>query len=151
MQCLCHRYCFCFDLHLTTAIICTFTHCLHQPKAEGDYVFAPVRVSVRPCVRPSVRASVLQVCYQLISATVGPIAAKLSTHTPWMPIQNLCPTFFKSASWWRYNRPICVAWLLPANLRRRWPDRCQTEHTHSLDANSQPLPHIFQISLMVAL
>ena len=72
-------------------------------------MFSPlsVRAFVRPSVRASVRVSVLQVCEQLISGTVGPIAAKLSTHTPWMPIQNLCPTFFKSASWWRYNRPIC--------------------------------------------
>ena len=61
---------------------------------------------VRPCVRPSVRPSVLQVCYQLISGTAGPIAAKLSTHLPWMPIQNLCPTFLKWPSWWRYNRPM---------------------------------------------
>ena len=41
--------------------------------------------------------------------------------------------------------------LLPANLRHRWPDRCQTEHTPSLDANSEPLPHISQMALMVAL
>ena len=59
-----------------------------------------------PCVRASVRPSVLQVCYQLISGTAGPIAAKLSTHLPWMPIQNLCPTFLKWPSWWRYNRPM---------------------------------------------
>ena len=66
-------------------------NCLHQLKAEGEYVFAPVRASVRACVCPSV----LRVCYQLISGAVGPDTAKMSTHTPWMPIQNLCPTFFK--------------------------------------------------------
>ena len=50
-------------------------------------VHPPVCLSVRLFVSPSV-------CYQVISGTVGPVAAKLCTHTPWMPIQNFFPTLF---------------------------------------------------------
>ena len=78
-------------------------YCLHQPKAEGRLCFRPC-----PSVRVSVRASVLQVCPQLISGAVGPIAAKLSTHTRWMPIQNLCPTFFTWACFSATRRQIFI-------------------------------------------
>ena len=65
-----------------------------SPPAEGmgESMF-PLRPSARPsgvvCVCVCVCACVLAVCYHLISVAVGPVAAKMSTHTPWMPIQNL--------------------------------------------------------------
>ena len=59
------------------------------------------RLCFAPCL--SVCVSVRN---QLISGTVGPVAAKLQTHTPWMPIQNLCPTFFTWACSSATIRPI---------------------------------------------
>ena len=49
---------------------------------------------------------------------------------------SLCPCVRPSVS------------LLQANLRRHWPDRCKTTHTHSLDANSEPLSCIFHLALL---
>ena len=68
-----------------------------------DYVFTS---SVCPFVRVSVRVFIY---YQLISSVVGPIAAELCTHTFWMPIQNLCPTFF---TW-----PCCSATMRPISAK----------------------------------
>ena len=50
----------------------------------------------KPCLSPPGRQPWRGDCvYQLISGTVGPIHAKLCTHTPWM---NLCPEIPRSAS-----------------------------------------------------
>ena len=59
---------------------------------------------------------------------------------------RVCPSVRPSV------RPsVCPRSLCAANLSHRWPGRCQSEHTHSLDANLEPLPQISQIALMVAL
>ena len=39
--------------------------------------------------------------------------------------------------------------LLPAILRRRWPVRRQNGHTHSLEANAEPLLDSFHIGLLL--
>ena len=39
--------------------------------------------------------------------------------------------------------------LLPAILRRRWLVRRQNWHTHSLEANAEPLPDSFHIGLLL--
>ena len=72
-------------------ILYAFIYSLSPPgrRHEGRLCFAPrpsVCVSVRVCVCVSVCQSV---CERVISGTTGPIAAKLCTHTPWMPTMNL--------------------------------------------------------------
>ena len=59
---------------------------LRESMFSPSSVCPSVRPSVRPCVRASVRPCVLAVCERQISVAVGPVAAKVSTHIPWMPI-----------------------------------------------------------------
>ena len=59
-----------------------------------------------PSVCPSVCVSVCPSGrYQLISATVNPVDAKLCTNTPWIPTMNLCPIFSRTAWYSATRRP----------------------------------------------